>query len=259
MSELIVKRANFDKALEKLNEFTNGLPEHATFTKVDVDGQFWGFTDHNVTGKEMNLFIEAVQDRMGAINEKIRSLFKEFSEVYAVFDALDKEYVAGILRSIDEAHKAIKAAHRASDDNAQTLQKLQQTVNKLWELSQDLSQFKTQCVVRLDQIEHQVFTFSKDVQDLQRSQNVFKQQYKEVSQLSDFLKKTKVVDTLTLLQTYVEDHDAKIASLYSERPKLASQLKDGSTGEHQRLIVAYALAGIALALSLVSLFCHFFY
>lgn len=259
MSELIVKRANFDKALEKLNEFTNGLPEHATFTKVDVDGQFWGFTDHNVTGKEMNLFIEAVQDRMGAINEKIRCLFKEFSEVYAVFDALDKEYVAGILRSIDEAHKAIKAAHRASDDNAQTLQKLQQTVNKLWELSQDLSQFKTQCVVRLDQIEHQVFTFSKDVQDLQRSQNVFKQQYKEVSQLSDFLKKTKVVDTLTLLQTYVEDHDAKIASLYSERPKLASQLEDGSKGEHQRLTVAYALAGIALALSLVSLFCYFFY
>ncbi len=256
MSELIVKRANFDKAMEKLNE---ALPEHATFTKVDVDGQFLGFTDHNVTGKEMNLFIEAVQDRMGAINEKIRCLFKEFSEVYAVFDALDKEYVAGILRSIDEAHKAIKAAHRASDDNAQTLQKLQQTVNKLWELSQDLSQFKTQCVVRLDQIEHQAFTFSKDVQDLQRSQNVFKQQYKEVSQLSDFLKKTKVVDTITLLQTYVEDHDAKIASLYSERSKLASQLEDGSKGEHQRLIVAYVLAGIALALSLVSLFCHFFY
>lgn len=259
MSELIIKRSSFDRAMVKLNEFANGLPENSGFQKVDIDGQILLFTDHHVTGKEMNHFIEAVQDRMGAINDSFRCLFKEFAEVYAVFDALDKEYVAGILRSIDEAHKAIKAAHRASDDNAQTLQKLQQTVNKLWELSQDLSQFKTQCVVRLDQIEHQVFTFSKDIQDLQRSQNVFKQQYKEVSQLSDFLKKTKVVDTITLLQTYVEDHDAKIASLYSERPKLASQLEDGSKGEHQRLIVAYALAGIALALSLVSLFCHFFY
>ncbi len=259
MSELIIKRSDFDRAMVKLNEFANGLPEDSGFQKVNINGQILPFTDHHVTGKEMNLFIEAVQDRMGAVNDLIRRLFKEFSEVYTVFNALDEEYVAGILQSVEEAHKAIKAAHRASDDNAQTLQKLQQTVNKLWELSQDLSQFKTQCVDRLDRIERQVFTFSNDVQDLQRSQNVFKQQYKEVSQLSDFLKKTKVVDTITLLQTYVEDHDVKIASLYSECPKLASQLEEGLKGEHQRLIAAYVLAGIALTLSLVSLFCHFFY
>ena len=46
----------------------------------------------------------------------IRRLFKEFSESYMPYsNVLDKEYVAGILQSVEEAHKAITAAQRASD------------------------------------------------------------------------------------------------------------------------------------------------
>ena len=279
MSELIIKRSNFDSAIGKLSEFANSLPEHSGFNKVDVDGQFWGFTDHHVTGKEMNLFIEAVQDRMGAVNDLIRRLFKEFSEVYAVFNALDKEYVAGILQSVEEAHKAIKAAQRASDDNAQTLQKLQVTVSKLLQLSQELSHFKAQCIGRLDSLEQQVPILGrvvKDVHDLQKGQNSFKEQYEEVSRFSDYLKKRNVIDTISLLQTHVEEHDARIESLYTWHQEEVSRLESSIRSEndmlrteissmmilreadqksyHRRLIIAYVLGGISLVLSLVGLF-----
>ena len=259
MSELVIKRSDFDSAMGKLSEFANSLPEHSGFDKVDVDGQFWGFTDHHVTGKEMNLFIEAVQDRMGAVNDLIRRLFKEFSEV-------------------EEAHKAIKAAQRASDDNAQTLQKLQVTVSKLLQLSQELSHFKAQCIGRLDGLEQQMPVLGgvvKDIRDLQKGQNSFKEQYEEVSRFSDFLKKRNVMDTISLLQTCVEEHGARIESLYTWHQEEISRLESSIRSEndmlrteissmvalreadqksyHQRLIIAYALGGISLVLSLVGL------
>lgn len=279
MSELIIKRSNFDSAMVKLNEFANGLPEHSGFQKVDINGQILPFTDHHVTGKEMNHFIEAVQDRMGAINDSFRCLFKEFSEVYAVFNALDKEYVAGILQSVEEAHKAIKAAQRASDDNAQTLQTLQVTVSKLLQLSQELSHFKAQSIGRLDSLEQQMPILGrvvKDIHDLQKGQNSFKEQYEEVSRFSDFLKKRNVIDTISLLQTHVEEHGARIESLYTWHQEEVSRLESSIRSEndmlrteissmmilreadqksyHRRLIIAYVLGGISLVLSLVGLF-----
>ena len=274
MSELVIKRSDFDGAMGKLSEFANSLPEPSGFDKVDVDGRFCRFTDHHVTGKEMNLFIEAVQGRMGAVNDLIRRLFKEFSEVYAVFNVLDKEYVAGILQSVEEAHKAITAAQRASDDNTQTLQKLQVTVSKLLQLSQELSHFKAQCIGRLDGLEQQMPVLGgvvKDIRDLQKGQNSFKEQYEEVSRFSDFLKKRNVMDTISLLQTCVEEHGARIESLYTWRQEEISRLESSIRSEndmlrteissmvadqksyHQRLMIAYALGGISLVLSLVGL------
>lgn len=278
MSELVIKRSDFDSAMGKLSEFANSLPEHPGFDKVDVEGRFCKFTDHHVTGKEMNLFIEAVQDRMGAVNDLIRRLFKEFSEVYAVFNVLDKEYVAGILQSVEEAHKAITAAQRASDDNTQTLQKLQVTVSKLLQLSQELSHFKAQCIGRLDDLEQQMPVLGgvvKDIRDLQKGQNSFKEQYEEVSRFSDFLKKRNVMDTISLLQTCVDEHNARIESLYTWHQEEISRLESSIRSEndmlrteissmvalreadqksyHQRLIIAYALGGISLVLSLVGL------
>ena len=274
MSKPVVDKANFNAYLRKIRDFSNTLPANPKFEKFETEGTFWGFTNHQVTGSEMNDFVEKLQERLVVVNDVFRSIVKEFSEVYQVFEALDKEYVAGILRSLEEAHKAIIVAQKACDDNALTLEKLGNTVEKLLQVSDELSDFKKESSKRLNLIEQKVLVLdkcSKDIAQLQSHQNTLKKQYEEVYDLITLLRNKNIVDNINLLQAYINDHDVRLQSLSNKQnndtfrfesklrqqeEEMISQIEDLLAKQvlyQKKTIVAYIIGGVSLALSIAGI------
>lgn len=138
-----IEKANFDKQKNRLDKFSKTVVEP---TELDIVRQHGGLSDfmtggifgvfnHKVTGKEFNNLVTDLQNCLIQINERERSVIKEFGEVYETFEVLDKEYIQGILISVEAARKASEEAKNAQKDVDKTIQALQQTVNKLKEVN----------------------------------------------------------------------------------------------------------------------------
>ena len=128
MDKALIKRHNFEVSKKKIETFSNNLPSNPAFDRVEVDGGLFGLGDHKVTGNEMNNFIGKVQYKLIAVNTSLRSIISEFREVYKAFDYLDREYIDGIIGSIESAEKASKQALKAQSDIQKTVENLKKTV-----------------------------------------------------------------------------------------------------------------------------------
>ncbi len=96
--ELKVSKDQFDKKKKELKEIGKGIQTNYKMEKVKTSGDNWfGWGDHKVTGAEMNDFIVVVQKYFTKIGETDNKIIKEFQKVYDTFDALDKEYINGIV------------------------------------------------------------------------------------------------------------------------------------------------------------------
>ena len=128
MDKALIKRHNFEVSKKKIETFSNNLPSNPAFDRVEVDGGLFGLGDHKVTGNEMNNFIGKVQYKLIAVNTSLRSIISEFREVYEAFDYLDREYIDGIIGSIESAEEASKQALKAQSDIQKTVENLKKTV-----------------------------------------------------------------------------------------------------------------------------------
>lgn len=275
MNEPEIKRTSFDRELEKVKEFSNNLPENPCFDLVEVNGTVLGFTGHNVTGAEMNNFIGKVQERMIFINTTLHTIIKEFAQVYQVFDTLDKEYVAGILGSLAQAHKASRTAQIASEENAHTLESLQKTVTKLVQLYAEFTEYKKISLARLTDLEKHIPALNKAIEDiyqLQSFHNSFRSQSEEIEIFVQYLEESNIFENMSHLQYDVEGHrerikalDQKIeetkvyheATLKTQNDELMNQLSLITIQQHHKLkvyrlglIVAYVLSVISSLISL---------
>lgn len=131
MSNIQIKRHNFDVAKNKVKQLSSNLPSYPSFTKVEEDGGLFGWGDHKVTGTEMNNSIREVQNKIIDVNSSLREIVYGFDEVYNTFNFLDKEYISGIIESVEEAEKASNQALKAQTETNKTVQNLKTTVEKL--------------------------------------------------------------------------------------------------------------------------------
>lgn len=138
MNDAIIKKHNFSKAKNQIQEFSRRLPANPRFEEFEEDGGLFGWFDHNVTGKEMNKFMGKVQNKLISVNSSLRGIIKEFGEIYKALDYLDNDYIKGILKAIDNAEKASeqavsasKQALKAQDDNSKTIEALRKTVQAI--------------------------------------------------------------------------------------------------------------------------------
>ena len=123
-----MKKHNFEEAKNNIKPFSENLPSNITFEKVDENGGFLWLFDHNVTGEELNRFMEKVQAQFINFKDNQISIIREFSEIYKTFDYLDKEYIAGILISLKRAEYAAEKANIAQEDIKKTIEALGKTV-----------------------------------------------------------------------------------------------------------------------------------
>lgn len=139
MNEIVVKKGKFDDALskiEKASKKNKSLPELAHFAEK---GGLFSLFPKNVTGAEMNGFTHQLQENLRILNEKINTLYKQFNDVYAAFESLDKEYIAGIVGAFNQAVEATKKAEDAQKEISKTVEQLQLTVEKMREFNKKVS------------------------------------------------------------------------------------------------------------------------
>ena len=133
MNEIEIKKHNFEIAKKRIGDFklsNNGN----SFARIE-EKEFFGFFDHNVTGQEMNKHIDKVQNAFIGVNKYINDIVKEFKEIYKALDALDKEYINGIIKSLEKAQKAI-------NENNKTVKNLEEIVKYLLDIEKRIDIFE---------------------------------------------------------------------------------------------------------------------
>lgn len=158
---------SFEQAKNRLKEFSEKTDAKLTIERVRTDGSFLGFTDHNVTGAEFNDRLETIQNYFISVNTTSNNIIKEFRAIYNTFDALDSEYMAGIIANI-------KAIEKTSND-VRTQQKI------LKQHNEKLADQQNKLDTHQEEIEQNVTNISKIVDILK----IFKEKLERYSHLTD--------------------------------------------------------------------------
>lgn len=157
MSTLVPKSHNFEVAKNRLKDFSKKTSDDLKISTVKTDGGFLGLENHKVTGYELNSRLSVIQEHLIYLNNLSNKTIKEFGEVYNALDALDKEYIQGIVtaikaneitsKSIQEAHEKISMIVDDQKRALEVLKKFKQKVDgythlkdidKLWDSSEAL-------------------------------------------------------------------------------------------------------------------------
>ena len=170
MDELVIKEHDFQAAKSKIQDYVKTAPKDVALPRVREDGGFLNWGDHKVTGTEFNQCIGQVQTSLIALNSSTKAVISEFKEVYKAFEALDKDYIGGIVISVNAAAKASEEAKKASDDISKTIKALKAAVEKIKnfqeEVRGDILSLKAKVKLKGDVIKHldDVDTIWDDVQ-----------------------------------------------------------------------------------------------
>ena len=248
---LPVTARNFDEKKLALKEFSETLPRNTELPRVEEDSGIFGWFSHDVTGAELNNLTEKIQNIIINQNSTIINTIQEFSTIYDTFNALDKEYIQGILISLKAAEAAnkkaldgielIKGSQRDIEINQENIRQL---IDKQKQFIKVLIKFKE----RIEKIEHltevdKLFNASsmmekefeliktkanEQEQEFIRNKNSIKYLNQEVGVLN---KKTKDINTgICFLSTNLQKKDAVIdAKIDSIKSDIAKRMAEFDT------------------------------
>ena len=111
----IIKRHNFEKAKNRLLQFSKEQQEAITFKRIEEEGWFFGLNDRDVTGKEFNASMSVIQKHLIGFGENILKIKKEFGQIYNALDVIDKDYIDGILTAIQAAEQTSEGVKIAQE------------------------------------------------------------------------------------------------------------------------------------------------
>lgn len=131
MKEIVLKKDKFEGAMSKIERNLNSNKKVAKLDKFDESSGPFGLFPKKITGQEMNIFTTQLQDILLKMNGKINDFYSHFLDVYAALEALDKEYLSGIVGAFNQAVEATKKAEDAQKDIKKTIEVLQKMVNKI--------------------------------------------------------------------------------------------------------------------------------
>ena len=180
-NSIVINTHNFLAAKEKIKKFSSEIPEETKLSRFETDGTFFQITEHNVTGKEMNDFVGELQDILITSNNNIIETVKEFDEIYNALEALDKDYIQGILTGIKSAEEVSNQAKQAQEANQKTIEKI---IEKFQEFKQK-------------QLEH-----DKEIEKLQGEYNELKNQFEE-SGYENLNKKLRITTFIAVLSVII--------------------------------------------------------
>lgn len=130
MNEIAIKQHSFEIAKNRLKEFSEKTETKLTLDTVDTDG-FFPFSDHRVTGQELNTRLANIQDHFATINETNNKIIREFREVYNALDVLDKDYITSIIANVKAIEKTSNDVRIQQNILKQHNEKLENQQNKL--------------------------------------------------------------------------------------------------------------------------------
>ncbi|ARX69637.1 hypothetical protein [Bacillus thuringiensis] len=220
MNELVIQTHNFEKAKKQLKEFSMTKPEELALNKVDVEGGLFNWFDHKVTGQELNDLTSQIQEYLIKFNTLNEEFIDEFGEVYNALEALDKEYIQGILISIKAAEKASSEAKDSQRDINKTVEVQKQTISIL-------KKFKD----KLDKYEH-----LENVDEVWKDTRRFEKELKSINKEVDSIKKTSdaQANTIFILNQFKEElskynHLTSVDQLWEDNQSFSRSIKSINT------------------------------
>lgn len=189
--DLQVSNHDFNAAKEQLKKFAEQDVEELKFDKVRTHEDIFGieWSEHGVTGKELNSLIEKLQKYFSKIYDRDQNLIEEFGEVYKALEALDKDYIQAILTSVSAIKKTNEKILIEQERIDQTIEKQKATLIALKQfkesVSNQLSEIdSSQLISLIEQLESRVETLEKPSSDL-------KDESTEINQLKNELDAVK--------------------------------------------------------------------
>ena len=175
--ELVIKTHNFEDAKRRLKEVSEKKIEGFKINIVGTKDKFLFLEgEHKVTGDEFNSRIIAINQHLTNLHTKTYENNKEFGEVYNALEALDKDYIAVILTSIN----AIEEVSKHMREEIDTIKEVQKKI------LENFQKFKQELKMDIDEIS-----------------NESQMRHKEVSSLSKELKKTQIISFVSIAATLI--------------------------------------------------------
>lgn len=205
MGDKLIKPHNFQTAISSIQQFSRHMPSQPSFTQVKEKCCF-GLLNRSVTGEEFNTLVEQVQKKFVSFNSTINNIIKEFSSVYEAFQALDRDYINGIIGAVESAETASKQALSAQTDIDATIQNLKKTVERLIHVSETTKSFKED----IAQIK-QLLPIIEKFRNLGGPDSIWKEIHKNNSQITAFQQQldsivsstiSRINNNITLLQQF---------------------------------------------------------
>ena len=203
MDKFIIKTRKFDEAKKQLKNFSLTKHDELKLDKVDVSGGLFDWFNHKVTGEELNDVIKQVQNNLMKSNSLHKKFIEEFGQVYNALEALDKEYIQGILISIKAAEEASKEAKKAQKEINKSINVQTQTIEVLKKFKEKLDKYEH--LEKVDDVWKYVQVFNGDVQNINHKIEIIEQMSKKnfdaIAKLNQFKKE---LSDLTYLK-YVDE------------------------------------------------------
>ena len=185
MNEIAIKQHSFEIAKNRLKEFSEKTETKLTLDTVDTDG-FFPFSDHRVTGQELNTRLANIQDHFATINETNNKIIREFREVYNALDVLDKDYITSIIANVKAIEKTSNDVRIQQNILKQHNEKPENQQNKL-----DIHQVEiNKSVEGISKIVNALKIF-KDKLEEYRHLNDIDQIWKDIKNFSSILNESK--------------------------------------------------------------------
>lgn len=207
MNELI-KKHHFESEKKKIQQFSNNTP---SFPKFDLSKEkgFLPWSDHNVTGKELNGLISNLQNRLGAYNKHIKDIYDAFKGIYNTFDYLDKEYINAICTSVQAAEKASQQALSAQKDINETIEALVNTVDVLEEFKNSVSQDLSM----LNSLTISIKSFNKKLENVEIELNRINHAHSAILKISSIIDNTKHFNNIDEIWSDIQHHKSSLSNL----------------------------------------------
>ena len=148
--ELVIKTHNFEDAKRRLKEVSEKKIEGFKINIVGTKDKFLFLEgDHKVTGDEFNSRIKAINQHLTNLHTKTYENNKEFGEVYNALEALDKDYIAVILTSINAIEEVSKHMREEIDTIKEVQKKTLENFQKFkQELKMDIAEISNESQMR---------------------------------------------------------------------------------------------------------------
>ena len=162
MSDQIDKH-NFEIAKQSIKSFAENLPADPKLKRVEQDVGPFGWLNHDVTGKELNELTSQIQDCLISNNQNIRKTIQEFKTIYDTLEYLDKDYLAGIVASVQAAEAASEATKRNTEDIQKNLDALTKLVGELKDFKQETEENIISLLTQIDDVAKKLNARSNDI------------------------------------------------------------------------------------------------
>ena len=148
--ELVIKTHNFEDAKRRLKEVSEKKIEGFKINIVGTKDKFLFLEgEHKVTGDEFNSRIIAINQHLTNLHTKTYENNKEFGEVYNALEALDKDYIAVILTSINAIEEVSKHMREEIDTIKEVQKKTLENFQKFkQELKMDIAEISNESQMR---------------------------------------------------------------------------------------------------------------